>query len=45
MDTLKAALNAVIKNINKGCLATGVFMLTKQWELIINYKRGYMEGM
>ena len=40
---IQAALNVVIKDINKGCIATSVRMLPKTWD--IDHKGGYIDVM
>ena len=45
LDELYVAVNAVVKDINKGCLATGVRDLPKRWKSAIASAGDYIEGL
>lgn len=45
LNELYVAVNAVVRDINKGCLATGVRDLPKRWESTIASAGDYIEGL
>lgn len=44
LDELYGAVIAEVRRMNKRCLATGVRVLPKRWQSVIDHRGGYIEG-